>query len=118
MKYNWIENNKIKLIFKCKNCAKENNFNTIARNYDVDKNIFMNSNCQYCHTKCLDYVSHSGSEILSTLKEEFEQNGRVGIRTRLAGGNVIYHSKTREMYEKTGKTETIYAKGLKEKLCL
>ncbi len=113
MRNNWLENYKIKLSFNCNKCKEENLFNSVSKNFDTDKNIFLQSKCIFCGSQSLEYIKCEGEAILSYMKEEYEQNGRKAIRTRLGNGRVTYHSMTREKYEKTGDNQSVYAKGFK-----
>lgn len=110
MNNNWIDNYKIRLNYICNSCKKENTFNSFSKNFDEDKKTFLHSKCNYCGIKALKYKEYQGDHILGYTKVEYEQNGLKAIRTRLGDGRVTYHSMTRERYEKTGNTESVYAK--------
>ena len=90
--------------FNCPKCEEET---TVWCSFE---NLPKKVACEHClHPKC-DRKYGFGM-----IRSYYEQNGRKAVAVNI-GGKTVRRSMTRENYERTGKSESVYTKGYQEHL--
>lgn len=113
----WLEERKLTAMFKCLKCRQLHNFDYTPKDWTNEMRRPLLENEEFpceCGGTQVEYVGTKPFRVGGCVKELFEQNGRMGIRTRDMAGNVSYRSLTKENYLKTGDTSSKLTKGYEE----